>query len=172
MASAAAPRGHLPLGERRPRTLLRPHPSSPHAPPVVGERLARNELRPGRYLSSRRGWTAGVAPGRRMMPAPPLPLLCRGKKRATPLNMRGREGSATRKQQWQPIRRRRAGRACDVAGGTDVSPPQTSGPGGRPIKMAAAAATLSALEKGVGTGAAVRVRTAGSVTASGSSHPA
>lgn len=107
-----------------------------------------------------------------MMPAPPLPLLCRGKKRATPLNMRGREGSATRKQQWQPIRRRRAGRACDVAGGTDVSPPQTSGPGGRPIKMAAAAATLSALEKGVGTGAAVRVRTAGSVTASGSSHPA
>lgn len=125
MASVAVRRGHLPLGGRRPRTPLRPHPSSPHAPPVVGERLARKGLRPGRYLSSRRGWTAGVAPGRREMPAPPSPLLCRGKKGETLLNTRGRRGSATRKQREQPIKRRRA---SDVTGSTDVSPPQTRGP--------------------------------------------
>lgn len=176
MASVAAPRGHLPLGGRRPRTPLRPHPSSPHAPPVVGERLARKGLRPGRYLSSRRGWTAGVAPGRREMPAPPSPLLCREKKGETPLNTRGRRGSATRKQRGQPIRRRRARRASDATGGTDVSPPQTRGLGGRPIKMATAAAAatvaLSAPEGGVRTGASARVRTTGSMPAPGTSRPA
>ena len=152
MASVAAPRGHLPLGGRRPRTPLRPHPSSPHAPPVVGERLARKGLRPGRYLSSRRGWTAGVAPGRREMPAPPSPLLCRGKKGETPLNTRGRRGSATRKQRGQPIRRRRA---SDATGGTDVSPPQTRGLGGRPIKMATATGGGSGGGGGGGGGGAL-----------------
>lgn len=157
VAPAAATRDHLPLGGRRPRPPLRPHPSSPDAPPVVGERLARNEPRPGRYLSSRRGRTAGVAPGRREMPAPPSPLLCRGKKRATPLNTRSRRGSATRKRPQQPIWRRRAG---DVTGGTDVSPPRTRGPAGRPRKMAATAAQ-SEPEEGVGTGAVACVRSAG-----------
>lgn len=130
-ALVIAQRGHLPLG--RPGAPLRPHPSPPrHAPPVVGEKLARNELWPGRYLSSRTGRTAGVAPGRREMPEPPSPLLCRSEKGATPLNTRGRRGSATRKRSRQPIRRRRAGRASDVAGSTDVSPPRTRDPAGRP----------------------------------------
>ncbi|XP_032475714.1 isocitrate dehydrogenase [NAD] subunit gamma, mitochondrial isoform X4 [Phocoena sinus] len=104
------------------------------------------------------------------MPAPPSPLLCRGKKRATPLNTRSRRGSATRKRPQQPIRDRRAGRACDVASGTDVSPPRTRGPAGRPPPQdgddgggggAGAAAALSAPEEGVKTGAAVCVLTAG-----------
>uniref|UniRef100_A0A8B9YFU6 Isocitrate dehydrogenase [NAD] subunit, mitochondrial n=1 Tax=Bos mutus grunniens TaxID=30521 RepID=A0A8B9YFU6_BOSMU len=129
VASAAATRDHLPLRGRRPRPPLCPHPSSPDAPPVVGERLARKELRPGRYLSSRRDRTAAVAPGRREMPAPPSPVLCQGKKRVVSLNTRSRRGSATRQRPPQPIGRRRAGRASDVAGGTDVSPP---GPGAQP----------------------------------------
>lgn len=54
-----------------------------------------------------------------------------------------------------------------------MSPPQTRGPGGRPIKMATATATaaagaaaLSASERGAATGMGVRVRTAGSVPTS------
>ena len=133
---------------RRPRPPLCPHPSSPDAPPVVGERLARKELRPGRYLSSRRDRTAAVAPGRREMPAPPSRVLCQGKKRVVSLNTRSRRGSATRQRPPQPIGRRRAGRASDVAGGTDVSPPRTRRPADRPPKMAAAAPP--APEKGVG----------------------
>lgn len=148
VASAAATRDHLPLRGRRPRPPLCPHPSSPDAPPVVGERLARKELRPGRYLSSRRDRTAAVAPGRREMPAPPSRVLCQGKKRVVSLNTRSRRGSATRQRPPQPIGRRRAGRASDVAGGTDVSPPRTRRPADRPPKMAAAAPP--APEKGVG----------------------
>lgn len=147
-------------------------PPPPHAPPVVGERLARNELRPGRYLSSRRGRTAGVAPGRREMPAPPSPLLCRGKKRTTPLNTRGRRGRATRKRPRQPIRSWQAGRACEVASCTDVSPPKTGSPAGQPPPKMAAAAALPTPEGGVGTGAAVRMRTAGSAPVPGPSRPA
>lgn len=48
-----------------------------------GRGAPRNNLRPGRYLSSKIGRTAGVAPGRRKMPSPPSPLLCRGGKRAS-----------------------------------------------------------------------------------------
>lgn len=118
--------------EKGPETRFARTPPPRHAPPVVGEKLVRNELPPCRYLSSRRGPTVGVAPGRREMPAPPSPLLCGGKKRATPLSTRGRQGSATRKRTRQPIRRRHAGRACDVAGGTDVSPYWTRGPAGLP----------------------------------------
>lgn len=133
-------------------------PPPRHAPPVVGEKLARNELRPGRYLSSRRGRTAGVAPGRREMPAPPSPLLCRGKKGATSLNTRGRRGSATRKRSRQPIRRRRAGRPCDVAGGTDVSPPRTRGPAKRPQDGGMGAPRAG---RGRGNQSDARVRTGG-----------
>uniref|UniRef100_A0AC11CJQ2 Isocitrate dehydrogenase (NAD(+)) 3 non-catalytic subunit gamma n=1 Tax=Ovis aries TaxID=9940 RepID=A0AC11CJQ2_SHEEP len=82
------------------------------------------------------------------MPAPPSLVLCQGKKRTVSLNTRSRRGSATRQQPPQPIGRRRAGRACDVAGDTDVSPPRTRRPAGRPPKMAAAAPL--APEKGVG----------------------
>uniref|UniRef100_A0A8C4MWU1 Isocitrate dehydrogenase [NAD] subunit, mitochondrial n=2 Tax=Equus TaxID=9789 RepID=A0A8C4MWU1_EQUAS len=66
------------------------------------------------------------------MPAPPSPLLCRGKKRTTPLNTRGRRGRATRKRPRQPIRSWQAGRAYEVASCTDVSPPKTGSPAGQP----------------------------------------
>ena len=159
MASAAATRDHLPLRGRRPRPPLCPHPSSPDAPPVVGERLARKELRPGRYLSSRRDRTAAVAPGRREMPAPPSPVLCQGKKRVVSLNTRSRRGSATRQRPPQPIGRRRAGRASDVPAVLTCLLP---GPGAQPTAPQRwRRRRLRRRKKAWETGAAVCVRTAG-----------
>jgi hypothetical protein len=58
-------------------------PFLPPAPPANSRGAPRNKLRPGRYLSSKIGQTAGVVPGRRKMPSPPSPLLFRGEKRAS-----------------------------------------------------------------------------------------